>query len=216
MSHTASESLPPLTATRSRSSGANMSTSRRSPWPSAAAQLDEVLGTEVGVVARQVDDRRCLARPDSVLAVERSCTRSSGAAPPEMTGRTSITSSSPSRASPGTSVPLRMTRCASRLSPRSSSSRLTDATAGHLDLALRVAHSAPSRDLLRAVSRPFRLRRLGGSRGEFCSLAVLPPGDVLRLGCGATDAADIGTRRASSTALVMPAASPASSTSAAR
>ena len=58
MSHTASESLPPLTATSTRSPGSSMPNVVDRLLDLAAAQLQQVLGAEVGVVARQVDDRR--------------------------------------------------------------------------------------------------------------------------------------------------------------
>ncbi len=63
MSHTARESLPPLTATRIRSSGAEHVEVLDRLGHLSAAELLEVLRAEVGVVAREVDDRRCLADP---------------------------------------------------------------------------------------------------------------------------------------------------------
>ena len=82
MSHTARESFPPLTAT---------STDRRLQHVEvvdrlrhlAATQLLQMLGAEVGVVPGQIDDRRRLAH--LALAAD-----GGHAAPPEITGRTSI------------------------------------------------------------------------------------------------------------------------------
>ena len=68
-----------------------------------STQLQEVLGTEVGVVTRQVDDRR--AATGATLRSHRH-----HHAPPEITGRISTVSLSSSSASPGTSVPLQITR----------------------------------------------------------------------------------------------------------
>src|SRR5262249_54534894 len=66
-------------------------------------ELEEVLLAEVGVVAAHVDDGRTTAGP----ALHRP-------KPPEITGRTSISSASSSMASPGTRVPLRITNTVSR------------------------------------------------------------------------------------------------------
>ena len=86
------------------------------------AQLVQVLDAEVGVVARQVDDRRLTAHPALRCCTCRdraddSLARTVSSTPPLMTGRTSTASASSSRVSPGTSVPLRITRWASRSSP---------------------------------------------------------------------------------------------------
>ena len=80
----ASESLPPDTATSTRSPGASMSKSLMALRHLVAAELEEVLRAEVGVVAPDVDDRRPLAHG------------ALHAAPPEMTGRISTTSASSS------------------------------------------------------------------------------------------------------------------------
>ena len=95
----------------------------------AAAELLQVLGTEVGVVPRQVDHRRALAH--LALAADRRHDR-----PPEMTGRTSIVSSSSRRASPGTSVPLQITRCDSRGKP--------EVVEQAIDRARRLLHRSPA------------------------------------------------------------------------
>ena len=61
MSHTASESLPPDTATSARSSGCEHVEVLDGAGHLVAAQPQEVLRAEVGVVAPDVDDRRLLA-----------------------------------------------------------------------------------------------------------------------------------------------------------
>ena len=144
----------------------------------APAQLLQVLGTEVGVVPRQVDDRRPLAH----LALGPLTS-----APPEMTGRTSIVSASSSRASPGTSVPLRITRCASRFSPRSSSSRST----------VRAASTSISRRGFRSriITRSAAPLLLGGSivAGRCASIRTNWPG--LSFSSATTSGSDPSMRR---------------------
>ena len=169
--------MPPDTATSTRSPGAIMSNSSMALAHLVAAELEEVLGAEVGVVAADVDDRRLAAH----AALH--------AAPPEMTGRISTTSSSASTASPGTSVSPRMTSTDSRLSSSRPRSLATRHRAGDLELAAGVAQEdLHRRHHCRVPGRADRapdgqppgqarscggaahgLRRVGSSRCPICS-----------------------------------------------
>src|SRR5688500_3713881 len=84
-----------------------------------AAQFEEVLGTELGVVPSDVDDRRLAAH--GALHCAHPETARPETAPPEITGRTSTLESSAINASPGTNVPSTITRWDSRLRPSRSS-----------------------------------------------------------------------------------------------
>src|SRR5690606_959457 len=86
-----------------------------------AAEPQEVLGAEVRVRASDVDDRPVTAHAALHRGATSAGVGSGPTAPPEMTGRISIRSSSSSLVSPGTISPLRMTSTDSRFSSSRSS-----------------------------------------------------------------------------------------------
>ena len=154
MSHTASESLPPDTATSTRSPGAQHVELVDRLGHLVAAHPQEVLGAVVGVLAPDVDDRRPAAHP-ALHRTSRSAARDDGADLDDVVvgrgGRRRGRASSP-----------RITSTDSRLTSRRCSSATTVVGPRHLDLAASGCAGAPSR--LERAERFALARRCRGSR----------------------------------------------------